>query len=95
MRALQFSVVIATTLFLISCTRAHPQPTKVSNQPPTTRVPSAVYRRTRREVHSVLSRIQNIGCEMGENGRTPEWYRANTEWVAEGQISGDFKLHTR
>ena len=42
------------------------------------------YRRTRREVFPILSRIQNIGYEMGENGRTPEWYRANhrTPWVA-------------
>ena len=42
------------------------------------------YRRTRREVFPVLSRIQNIGYEKGENGRTPEWYRANhrTPWVA-------------
>ena len=42
------------------------------------------YRRTRREVFPILSRVQNIGYEMGENGRTPEWYRANhqTPWVA-------------
>jgi len=42
------------------------------------------YRRTRREVFPVLSRIQNIGYEMGENDRTAEWYRANhwTPWVA-------------
>jgi hypothetical protein len=35
-------------------------------------------------VFPILSRIQNIGYEMGENGRTPEWYRANhkTPWVA-------------
>jgi hypothetical protein len=33
----------------------------------------------------VLSRIQNIGYELGENGRTSEWYRANhrTPCVAE------------
>jgi len=32
----------------------------------------------------VLSRIQNIGLELGENSRTAEWYRANhrTAWVA-------------
>ena len=35
------------------------------------------YRRTRRELFSVLSRIQNIGDDLGENGRTPDWYRAN------------------
>ncbi len=42
------------------------------------------YRRTRREVFPVLSRVQNIGYEMGENGRTPEWYRANhrPQWGA-------------
>jgi hypothetical protein len=35
-------------------------------------------------VFPILSRIQNIGYEMGENGRTPEWYCANhrTPWVA-------------
>lgn len=45
----------------------------------------ARYRRTRREVFPILSRIQNIGYEMGENGRTPKWYRANhrTPWVAD------------
>lgn len=44
------------------------------------------YRRTRREVFPILSRIQNIGYELGENGRTPEWYRANhrTPWVSIG-----------
>lgn len=44
----------------------------------------AKYRRTRREVFPILSRIQNIGYELGENGRSPAWYRANhrTEWVA-------------
>ena len=42
-----------------------------------------------------LSRIQNIGYEMGENGRTPEWYPANyrTPWLAESTESGKFKLH--
>jgi len=42
------------------------------------------YHRTRREVFPILSRVQNIGYEMGENNRTPEWYRANhrTPWVA-------------
>lgn len=37
----------------------------------------AQYRRTRREVFPILSRIQNIGYELGENNRTPPWYRAN------------------
>jgi hypothetical protein len=32
---------------------------------------------TRREVYPLLSRIQNIGYDLGENGRTPAWYRAN------------------
>jgi hypothetical protein len=29
--------------------------------------------------------MQNIGYEMSENNRTPEWYRANhrTPWLAE------------
>jgi hypothetical protein len=41
-------------------------------------------RRTRREVFPILSRIQNIGYEKGEDNRSPEWYRANhrTPWVA-------------
>lgn len=32
----------------------------------------------------MLSRIQNIGYELGENSRTAEWYRENhrTRWVA-------------
>jgi hypothetical protein len=40
----------------------------------------------------MLSRIQNIGYEMGENGRTPEWYRANhrTPWVAGSVGAGEF-----
>lgn len=44
----------------------------------------ATYRRTRSELFPHLSRIQNIGYEAGENGRTPEWYRKNhrTPWVA-------------
>ena len=37
----------------------------------------ARYRRTRREVFPILSRVQKIGYELGENGRTPAWYRAN------------------
>ena len=43
------------------------------------------FRRTRKELFPVLSRIQNIGYELGENGRTPEWYRLNhrTPWVAD------------
>jgi len=43
----------------------------------------AAYRRTRRELFPVFSRIQNIGYDLGENGHTPEWYRANhrTPWV--------------
>ncbi len=39
-------------------------------------------------VPACLSRIQNIGYELGENGRTPEWYRAHhrTPWVAGGMV---------
>ena len=49
----------------------------------------AQYRRTRRELSPVLSRIQNIGYDLGENGRSAEWYRANhkTPWVA-GRLAG-------
>ena len=53
------------------------------------------YRCTRREVFPDLSRVQNIRYEMGENGRTPEWYRANhrTPWVAmRGIGSGTFSI---
>lgn len=44
----------------------------------------AHYRRTRRELFPMLSRIQNIGYELGDNSRTAEWYHANhrTPWVA-------------
>jgi hypothetical protein len=44
----------------------------------------AQYRRSRRELFPVLSRMLNIGYELGENGRSPEWYRANHRmpWVA-------------
>ena len=40
----------------------------------------------------MLSRIQNIGYDLGENGRTPEWYRANhrTPWVAGDVADGEF-----
>jgi hypothetical protein len=53
------------------------------------------YRRTRREVFPILSRVQNIGYEQGENDRTPEWYRTNhrTPWVADAAIaSAPFSL---
>jgi len=42
----------------------------------------------------VLSRIQNIGYELGENGRTAEWYREyhRTEWVAEKLTPIQFEL---
>jgi hypothetical protein len=36
-----------------------------------------VYRNARYEIYPLLSRIQNIGYELGENNRKPEWYRAN------------------
>ena len=38
---------------------------------------SAKFRRTRRELFRVLSRIQNIGYDMGRSGHTPEWCRAD------------------
>jgi hypothetical protein len=52
------------------------------------------FRRTRREVFPLLSRVQNIGDDLGENGRTPEWYRANhrTPWVAASHSGSEFKL---
>lgn len=31
----------------------------------------------RQEVHPLLSRIQNIGYQAGENGRSAQWYRDN------------------
>jgi hypothetical protein len=51
-------------------------------------------RGNRTELHPQLSRIQNIGYELGENGRTAEWYRANhrAPWVAEGDEGGRFHL---
>jgi hypothetical protein len=50
--------------------------------------------RTRREVFPVLSRIQNIGYEMGEYNRTPQWYRTNhrTPWVAKMSGGQGFTL---
>ncbi len=55
------------------------------------------YRRTRRDVFPALSRIQNIGYDLGENGRTPEWYRANhrTPWVASAALPSTFRLPVR
>ncbi|MGB0600388.1 MAG: hypothetical protein ACPGLY_27240 [Rubripirellula sp.] len=45
----------------------------------------------RHEIHSIRRHIQNIGFQMGENGRTPEWYRANhrTPWVASHETTSD------
>lgn len=42
-------------------------------------------RGNRMELHPQLSRVQNIGFEMGENGRDPKWYRENhaVPWVAD------------
>lgn len=37
----------------------------------------AQYRRTRRELFPLLRRIQNIGYDQGENGRTPDGYWTN------------------
>jgi hypothetical protein len=50
------------------------------------------YQRTRKELFPVLSRIQNIGYELGENSPTAEWYRANhrTPWVARAPLTGAF-----
>jgi len=50
------------------------------------------YRHTRRELFPVLTRIQNIGYDLGENARTPEWYRANhrTPWVARQTSEEEF-----
>ena len=31
----------------------------------------------RRELFPVLSRMQNSGYDLGENNRSPEWYRSN------------------
>jgi len=52
-------------------------------------------RRTRGEVFPVLSRIQNIGYEKGENSRTPQWYRTHhrTPWVAAHGCNGSFALN--
>jgi len=54
----------------------------------------ARYRRTRREVFPILSRIQNIGYAKGENGRSPQWYQANhrTPWVAKELGSAEFSI---
>jgi hypothetical protein len=48
----------------------------------------ACYRHVRREVFPILSRVQNIGYELGENRRSVEWYRANhrTSWVADETV---------
>ena len=52
------------------------------------------YSATRNEVFPVLSRIQNIGYEMGENRRTPQWYRDHhrAPWVAGELPPGEFVL---
>jgi hypothetical protein len=55
------------------------------------------YRSTRKELFPILSRIQNIGYELGENDRTPQWYRSNhrTPWVANcASMAVSFKLGT-
>jgi hypothetical protein len=55
------------------------------------------YRSTRREVFPMLSQIQNIGYQFRENGRTPEWRRANhrTPWVAGEVGAGAFVVEKR
>ena len=52
------------------------------------------YRSTRREIFPLLSRIQNIGYDLGENGRSPAWYRANhrTPWAARELEANPFAL---
>ena len=47
------------------------------------------YRRTRHKVFPLLSRIQNIGYDLDEYGRTPEWYRSHHRkpWVAGNECS--------
>lgn len=54
------------------------------------------FRRTHQEVFPRLSRIQNIGYELGENNRTPQWYRANhrTPWVAGEIETASFRLES-
>lgn len=49
------------------------------------------------EVYPLLSRVQNIGYEMGENDRTPEWYRANhrTPWTAGDVAVKNFEFQVR
>ena len=44
----------------------------------------------RRELFPVLSRLQNSGCDLGENNRSPELYRSNhrTPWGA-GRIGAN------
>jgi hypothetical protein len=46
------------------------------------------YRRIRRELFPVLSRIQNIGDDLAENTRPAEWYRANHRTPA-GHLAAD------
>ena len=50
------------------------------------------YRRTRRELFSVLSRSQSIGYDQGENGRTAEWYGANRR---ENALARDLETSSR
>jgi len=55
------------------------------------------YQRTRKELFPVLSRIQNIGYELGENSRTAEWYRANhrTPWVSSTEPRASFAFSSQ
>lgn len=55
------------------------------------------YRSTRKEIFPLLSRIQNIGYEQGENGRSAEWYRENhrVQWVAKNEPRASFAYATR
>jgi len=53
------------------------------------------FKSTRYELYPLLSRIQNIGYDLGENNRSPEWYRKNhrCDRVAGDDLPpGDFTL---
>ena len=45
----------------------------------------------RQEIHPVLSRIQNIGYEQGENGRSAAWYRQHHRTPT---FAGDFSFES-
>ena len=53
--------------------------------------------RTRGEIFPILSRVQNIGYEMGENNRTPKWYQGHhrTPSVAGMWVAGHVAAGSR